>query len=278
MSPDGGFVRLRLNLSYQGTDFAGWARQPGQRTVQGVVEEALGTILRAPMPLTVAGRTDTGVHATGQVAHGDLPARLWERYAVALPRRLAGVLPGDVRVRSLGLAPEGFDARFSALSRLYVYQVADADWGVEPLRRYDTLHWPRPLDLDAIRTAVPGLLGEHDFAAYCRRRAGATTVRTLRRLDWQRDARNVIVATVEADAFCHTMVRSLVGALMDVGAGLRLTSWPTDLLAGGVRDPRVSVAPARGLTLLSVVYPESSALAERARETRRRRPARTIGE
>ncbi len=265
-----------MDLSYQGTDFAGWARQPGQRTVQGVVEEALGTILRAPVSLTVAGRTDTGVHAKGQVAHGDLPVESWDRYAGSLLRRLAGVLPVDVRVRALGPAPEGFNARFSALSREYAYRVTDAAWGVQPLRRYDTLRWPRPLDLDAMRAAVPSLLGEHDFAAYCRRRAGATTVRTLRRLEWRRDAEDVLVATVVADAFCHSMVRSLVGALLQVGARRRQPDWPAAILATGTRDPGVSVAPGHGLTLIAVRYPPAAELAARAQETRRRRVARTI--
>ncbi|MGB9378150.1 MAG: tRNA pseudouridine(38-40) synthase TruA [Mycobacteriales bacterium] len=269
-------VRLRLDLRYDGTEFAGWARQPGQRTVQAVVEDALATILRIPVSLTVAGRTDAGVHAAGQVAHADIPESAWTEFEPSLLRRLAGVLPTDVRCPSLVLAPEGFDARFSALLRSYTYRIAHTPWGVDPLRRHDTLHWPRPLDMERMQQAAPSLLGEHDFAAFCRRREGATTVRTLRRLDWQRDEHGVMVATVEADAFCHTMVRSLVGALMDVGAGLRSVPWPGELLAAAVRDPKVTVAPARGLTLVSVAYPAPDDLAERARLTRRRRTARTI--
>jgi len=268
---------VRLDLSYDGTGFAGWARQPGQRTVQATVEEALGTILRIPVPLTVAGRTDAGVHATGQVAHADLPAATWEAFELSLLRRLAGVLPRDVRVRAVAAAPEGFDARFSALQRRYVYRVADTDWGVEPTRRHIIVHWPRPLDEHAMQAAAQALLGEHDFAAFCRRREGATTVRTLRRLDWERDADRVLTATVEADAFCHSMVRSLVGALLDVGTGTHGTGWPAQVLAARVREPRVNVAPAHGLALVAVSYPEAAALAERARHTRRRREARTIG-
>jgi len=275
---DGGVVRLRLDLCYDGTDFAGWARQPGQRTVQALVEDALATILRVPVSLTVAGRTDAGVHAAGQVAHADVPAATWTAFSPSLLRRLAGVLPPDVRVPALGPAPDGFDARFSVLSRRYAYRIADTPWGANPLRRHDTLHWPRSLDIDRMQLAAAGLLGEHDFAAYCRRREGATTVRTLLRLDCERDQHNVMVAAVEADAFCHTMVRSLVGALMDVGAGLRQPTWPGELLAAGVRNPRVTVAPARGLTLVAVTYPDPADLAERARHTRRRRTARTIGE
>ncbi len=245
--------------------------------MQGTVEDAFATILRMPVALTVAGRTDAGVHATGQVAHADLPAPVWTRYAASLLRRLAGVLPADVRVRALGPAPAGFDARFSALSRRYAYRVADTDWGVEPVLRHLTVHWTRPLDEEAMRTAAGGLLGEHDFAAFCRRRAGATTVRTLQRLDWARDTDRVLTATVEADAFCHSMVRSVIGALLDVGTGARDPGWPAVVLGARVRDPRVNVAPARGLTLTVVSYPAAGSLAERARLTRRRREPRTIG-
>jgi tRNA pseudouridine38-40 synthase len=268
---------VRFDLGYDGTGFAGWARQPGLRTVQATVEDALGTIVRTPVALTVAGRTDAGVHATGQVAHADLPAPLWAQHGPALLNRLAGVLPRDVRVRAIGAAPEGFDARFSALSRRYVYRVADTAWGVEPLYRHMTAHWPRPLDADAMRMAAQALLGEHDFAAFCRRREGATTVRSLSRLDWDRDPDRVLIATVEADAFCHSMVRSLVGVLMDVGTGRRDPRWPAEVLAAGVREPRVNVAPARGLTLAAVNYPEARALGERARLTRRRREPRSAG-
>lgn len=246
--------------------------------MQAVVEDALATILRSPVGLTVAGRTDAGVHATGQVAHADIPTQAWTKLSASLLRRLAGVLPADVRVRGVEPAPAGFDARFSASARRYAYRIVDTPWGGDPLRRRDTLHWPRSLDLDLMRAAAVGLTGEHDFAAYCRRRQGATTVRTLRRLDWARDADSVLVASVEADAFCHTMVRSLVGALIDVGSGLREPSWPRHLLVTALRDPRVTVAPARGLTLVCVAYPDSAVLAERAQETRRRRAARTIGE
>jgi len=266
-------VRLRLDLSYDGTDFAGWALQPGQRTVQATVEDALGTILRVPTGLTVAGRTDAGVHATGQVAHADVATQVWATIGGSLLRRLAGVLPADVRVRAVAGAPVGFDARFSALTRRYAYRLTDAAWGSEPLRRHDTAPWPRRLDPGAMQEAASHLLGEHDFAAYCRRRKGATTIRTLHRLDWERDPSGVLVATVEADAFCHSMVRSLVGALLEVGAGQRPTTWPAAVLSAGARDPHVNVAPARGLTLLHVTYPDAAGLAERAALTRRRRSA-----
>jgi tRNA pseudouridine38-40 synthase len=270
-SGGGGLLRLRLDLCYDGTDFAGWARQPAQRTVQGVVEEALGTILRQAVALTVAGRTDAGVHATGQVAHADVAAERWERLAATAVRRLAGLLAPDVRVTRVQRAADGFDARFSALSRRYVYRISTAPWGAAPLRRHDTLAWPREVDLDAMRAASTRLLGEHDFAAYCKRRPGTTTIRELRALTWERAADGVLTGTVEADAFCHSMVRSLVGALLHVGEGRRPVKWPAEVLAAGVRDSAVTVAPAHGLTLIHVTYPADADLAGRATATRRLR-------
>ncbi|GII71897.1 tRNA pseudouridine synthase A [Sphaerisporangium melleum] len=282
-------LRLRLDLGYDGTEFSGWARQPGLRTVQGELETALGRVLRLdPAPsLTVAGRTDAGVHARGQVAHVDLPADalravegrrkgatgplgLAERLT-ALTRRLAGVLPPDVRVYAVSVAPEGFDARFSALSRRYVYRVCDALGGGDPLRRREVLWYPRPLDADRMNAAAAHLLGEHDFAAFCKRRDGATTIRELQRLDWARDDGGLLEATVIADAFCHSMVRALVGSLLAVGEGQRPVEWPADVLLRAVRDSGVNVAPAHGLCLEEVGYPADADLLRRARQTRRLR-------
>lgn len=267
---DVGLARFRLDLAYDGTAYAGWARQPGQRTVQGTLEAALATVLRLPGPptLTVAGRTDAGVHALGQVAHVDLPAGAPDE---RLARRLNGVLPPDLRIVSVAPGPAGFDARFSALSRLYAYRVADSASAPNPLRRFDTLAHPRPLDVGRMREATADLLGEHDFAAYCRRREGAGTVRRLLRFQCERDADAVLISTVEADAFCHSMVRSMVGALLAVGAGRQPIHWPADVLAAGVRDPSVPVAPPHGLILLAVRYPADNELVTRAETTRRRR-------
>ncbi|WP_424529075.1 tRNA pseudouridine(38-40) synthase TruA [Sphaerisporangium viridialbum] len=284
--PETATGRLRLDLAYDGTDFSGWARQPGRRTVQGELEAALGRVLRLdPAPsLTVAGRTDAGVHARGQVAHVDLPAEALKavegRRAAAeeplstaerlsaLMRRLAGVLPPDVRVHSVTEAPEGFDARFSALSRRYAYRVCDAPGGGDPLRRREVLWHARPLDMDRMNQAAARLLGEHDFAAFCKRRDGATTIRELQRLDWVRDDAGLLVATVVADAFCHSMVRALVGSLLPVGEGHQPVEWPGEVLANGVRAAGVNVAPAHGLCLEEVRYPEPGELAGRARLTR----------
>jgi tRNA pseudouridine38-40 synthase len=264
-------VRVRIDLAYDGTDFSGWATQPGQRTVQGELSLVLGHVLRLPEPvrLTVAGRTDTGVHARGQVAHADLPAQAWEAHGAAVLRRLARALPPDIRVRAIAPAPDGFDARFAALWRRYAYRICDHPAEADPLRRHDTLWNPRPLDLTAMNEAAALLVGEHDFAAFCRRREGATTVRALLRLDWQRDAAGVAVGVVVADAFCHNMVRALVGALLPVGEGSRPPTWPSQVLTAAVRDPAVRVVSPHGLCLEEVRYPDPDQLAARAAVTRR---------
>jgi tRNA pseudouridine38-40 synthase len=265
--PGGGLVRLRLDIAYDGTAFSGWARQPGRRTVQAELETGLATVLRGPVRLTVAGRTDTGVHATGQVAHADVPRAAWEQQGGRLVRRLRGVLPADVAVLSAREAPRGFDARFSALARHYRYRLTDAAGGPLPLRRADTVGWPRTLDDRAMADAAGRLLGLHDFAAFCRRREGGTTVRTLLALEVTRD-RELVTVRASADAFCHSMVRSLVGALLAVGEGRRPADWPAALLLRRVRADEVTVAPAAGLTLLAVDYPPDAELAARAELTR----------
>jgi tRNA pseudouridine38-40 synthase len=240
------------------------------------VATALGRVLRLPGPpkLTVAGRTDAGVHARGQVVHVDVPAGAWTATAARVVARLAGVLPADIRVRAADLAPAGFDARFSALWRRYSYRVCDDPAAADPLRRHETLWYFRRLDLAAMNEAALACLGEHDFAAFCRRREGATTIRALRALAWHRDDDGVEVATVVADAFCHNMVRSLVGALIAVGEGRRPARWPAEVLAAAVRDPAVRVMPPHGLCLEEVGYPPPAALAARAADARALRTAR----
>ncbi|RLU83966.1 tRNA pseudouridine(38-40) synthase TruA [Streptomyces griseocarneus] len=269
-----GFVRVRLDLSYDGKEFSGWARQrSGLRTVQGEIESALRTVTRSSetYELTVAGRTDSGVHARGQVAHVDLPAELWAEHEEKLLRRLAGRLSHDVRVWKVAEAPSGFNARFSAIWRRYAYRVTDHVGGVDPLLRGHVLWHDWPLDVDAMNEAARELVGEHDFAAYCKKREGATTIRTLQQLSWERDASGVITATVKADAFCHNMVRSLVGALLFVGDGHRPVDWPGKVLRAGVRDSAVHVVRPHGLTLEEVGYPADSELAARNREARNKR-------
>jgi len=266
----GGLVRLRLSVSYDGTALHGWARQPGQRTVQGDLEQALSMVLRIPVDLTVAGRTDAGVHATGQVAHCDVPRAVWSEHEARLVRRLRGVLPLDIAVPAVSEAHPDFDARFSALGRHYVYRLTDSPAGPPPLRRSDTVGWPRTLDAAVMAQAAGLLLGENDFVAFCRRREGATTIRTLLALDVARTGELITVAA-SADAFCHSMVRSLVGALLAVGERRRPPEWPASLLARTERAGDVPVAPAGGLTLVRVDYPADDELAARALITRARR-------
>ncbi len=270
-------MRLRIDLSYDGSGFHGWARQPGLRTVQATVETALDTVLRSSgAALTVAGRTDTGVHARGQVAHVDVDRDLLVGSAersrdstlAALARRLNGLLADDVRIRRVQEAPPGFDARFSAVWRRYAYRIADRPEVGDPLTRSHVLVRPHPLDLEAMNTASQSLLGMHDFAAFCRKRQGATTIRSLLELRWERGPSGVAEATVVADAFCHTMVRSLVGCLVVVGEHRREPGWAGEVLVGRRRDPAVTVARPHGLTLEEVGYPPAHELARRAGESR----------
>jgi tRNA pseudouridine38-40 synthase len=275
---DGGFVRLRLDIAYDGTEFAGWATQPGQRTVAGVLEESLSTVFRSPLRLHAAGRTDTGVHATGQVAHVDVPVDALPNIYPRTPRpnqpefqpllrRLGKLLPADVRVRRIVRAPAGFDSRFSALRRHYVYRLCTADYGVDPQQARYITSWPRLLDVDSMASGSQKLLGLNDFAAFCRHREGATTIRDLQRFDWERDG-DLITAHVTADAFCWSMVRSLVGALLAVGEHRRTADWCAELLTDTRRSSDYAAAPARGLTLVGVDYPPDSELAARTLITR----------
>lgn len=271
-------TRVRIDLAYDGTDFSGWAAQPGRRTVEGELSAALTTLLRAPEPvrLTVAGRTDAGVHARGQVAHADidstayagLPGRSSRSPEEAARTRLAGILPPDVVVRSVAVAPEGFDARFSATSRRYEYRICDRPSDLDPLRRRDTVVVKETLDADAMDESAMRLVGLHDFAAFCRKREGATTVRHLLDYSWGRDSDGVLLANVLADAFCHSMVRALVGSVVPVGLGRADRDFPREVLGTRVRDPRVRVMPAHGLSLERVHYPADGELAARAEEAR----------
>ncbi len=281
MSEVTGATRVRIDLAYDGTDFSGWAAQPGLRTVEGELSAALTTVLRSaePVRLTVAGRTDAGVHARGQVAHADvdeaawgaLPGRSDRTPGEAARARLAGVLPSDVVVRSVAVAPAGFDARFSATARRYRYLVCDDPSMADPLTRASVVQVRDRLDVDAMDAAAGTLVGLHDFAAFCKRREGATTVRTLLTYSWRRVAPSLLEATVVADAFCHSMVRALVGAVVPVGQGREGMDWPRQVLTVRARDPRVKVMPAHGLSLEEVVYPGDDELAVRAEEARARR-------
>ncbi|WP_405973629.1 tRNA pseudouridine(38-40) synthase TruA [Streptomyces sp. NBC_00988] len=272
-----GFVRVRLDLSYDGTAFSGWAKQAGgRRTVQGEVEDALRTVTRsgaAAYDLTVAGRTDAGVHARGQVAHVDLPGELWAEHREKLLKRLAGRLPKDVRVWGVAEAPEGFNARFAALWRRYVYRVGDRPGGVDPLLRNHVLWHDWELDVEVMDAAAKSLVGEHDFAAYAKKREGASTVREILDFGVRRRDDGVVEIEVRADAFCHNQVRSMVGALVFVGDGHRGAEWPRKVLDARVRDSAVHVVRPHGLTLEEVAYPADEGLAERQLLARRVRGA-----
>lgn len=273
-------VRIRIDLAYDGTDFSGWAKQPGLRTVQGVVEAALGRVLRLdePVTVTVAGRTDAGVHAHGQVIHLEVDEPAWTRIpgrsdrqpGPALVHRLNAVLDDDVVIHAAAPAAPGFDARFSAILRHYEYQVQPAGTRRDPLLRRNQLWYPRPLDLDRLNAAAAICTGERDFAAFCKPRDGASTIRTLHEFVWSHRAETVI-ATLHADAFCHGMVRALVGACLAVGSGRRDLDWITDVTAQPARSPEVQVAPAHGLALMQVQYPRPEQLAARAQQARNRR-------
>lgn len=279
----GGFLRIRLDLAYDGGPFSGWAVQPGRRTVQGTLEEAIAMLIRRPVRVTVAGRTDAGVHARGQVVHVDLSETEWTGLnrgveldpAVALLRRIRGSLSrclgnltGAIEVHRVSLATEGFDARFSALWRRYSYRIADGPALWDPLGRTSTLWHPEKQDVGLLNEGACQLLGLQDFRSYCKPREGATTIRELQRFEFARGADGVLVATVQADAFCHNMVRSLVGSALFVGAGIEKPGWLHERLLARQRDAKSVLAAPHPLVLEEVAYPSASGLLARAELTR----------
>ncbi|MDN3903800.1 tRNA pseudouridine synthase A [Arthrobacter sp. YD2] len=297
---DGGPFRVRMDLAYDGAPFSGWAAQPGLLTVQGMVEDALAVLLRRPVRLTVAGRTDAGVHARGQVVHFDLTRAEWDALArgrdldpgVSLRRRLHGVLNkeltapgrregrqrrvvdalgGAIEIRSAAPAPDGFDARFSALWRRYSYRIADLPETRDPLSRHTTLWYKAPLDTDRMNEAAEGVLGIRDFLSYCKPRTGSTTIRELQEFSFARGSDGIITTHIQADAFCHNMVRSLVGGSLLVGAGERRPQWLAERLAAMIRDSKSILAPPHPLVLEEVRYPADAGLRDRADLTRAHR-------
>ena len=267
--PESGFRRLRLDIAYDGTHFFGWATQPGHRTLQDLVEEAISRISQTDIASIVAGRTDAGVHATGQVLHVDVPDAMFERELTYLDLRykLNRILDDDVRIMKITDAPEGFHARFSALRRHYTYKILDNNEVIAPLSRHDVASWYRPLEADRMNEASRLLLGHHDFAAFCKFKVGGTTIRTLEKYEWYRNDEGLLVADVVADAFCYSMVRNLVGAVVCVADGRQDPAWISQLLANKERVSDSLVVPARGLTLYQVDYPSNDQLLERAKIT-----------
>ena len=274
LNPESGFLRFRIDFSYDGANFSGWARQPDQRTIQGEMESALSGLTRNKVELVVAGRTDAGVHATSQVAHCDLPER--DKYGKAwstqdLVYRLNRMLTEEIRIKSISIAPSYFHARFSALRRTYIYKIADGQRQIDPLKRFDIVSWYRHLDLSRLNEASSRLLGEHDFATFCKPGGSGTTIRTLEKFSWERLGDGTLLATVAADAFCYSMVRNVVGAVVCVGEGRFEPEWISALLQNKTRVSESMVFPARGLTLVGVDYPSDSELQGRASITIRRR-------
>jgi tRNA pseudouridine38-40 synthase len=268
--PESGFLRLRIDCAYDGTNFSGWGKQPDRRTVQEEIEKAIATITQSKIDSIVAGRTDAGVHATGQVIHVDVPdsTNLEE-----LGYKLNRILDTDVRIMNVSVAPPAFHARFSALRRHYTYKILDGNQVISPLHRFDVASWYRPLDMQAMNQASALLLGDHDFAAYCKFREGATTIRQLQKFQWIRDSEGFLIGDVVADAFCYSMVRNLVGAVVCVADGRFGPEWIAQTLANKVRISDSLVFPACGLTLRQVDYPSDPELLERAAKTVARREA-----
>lgn len=271
--PESGFRRLRLDIAYDGTLFSGWATQPGMRTMQDMVEEAIARIVRHDIDSVVAGRTDAGVHATGQVIHVDVADAAFDRELTYtdLRYKLNRLLDEDIRITEISDAPEGFHARFSALRRYYTYKILDENQVITPAQRFDVAPWYRHLDHNLMNEAASHLLGTHDFAAFCKFKPGGTTVRSLEKYEWVRTEDGLLIADVVADAFCYSMVRNLVGAIVCVADGRKPTSWIAELLANKERVSDSLVFPARGLTLYRVDYPTNDQLLERAKITVARR-------
>ena len=271
LNAESGFRRLRIDVSYDGTNYAGWAKQPDQRTLQGAIEEVIFRLIRSPVNTVVAGRTDSGVHATGQVLHVDIPEGIEpSRYRPTddiwdfehFKYRLNQMLDEDIRILNVAAAPINFDARFTAIARHYRYKLLDGNDELAPLKRIDVARWFRPLDLEQMNQASAPLLGKHDFQTFCRYRIGATSIRTLLEFNWHRDSDGFVICDIAADGFGWNMVRNLVGAAVCVGEGRFPVGWMEQILSAKSRVSDSYVFPARGLTLVGVDYPSVQALAE----------------
>ena len=250
--PESGFLRLRIDLAYDGTNYSGWAKQPDRRTVQEEIEKAFSTITQNSIETIVAGRTDAGVHATGQVIHVDVPE---STNLDELTFKLNQLLDEDIRINKVAVAKGAFHARFSATRRHYTYKIMDGNKAVPPVNRFDITPWYRTLDVELLNSASALMVGEHDFAAYCKFRKDSTTVRNLVRFDWLRNSDGIVVAELAADSFCYSMVRNLVGAAVCVAEGRFAPDWIQATLDNKERISDSLVFPSRGLTLRQVDYP-----------------------
>jgi tRNA pseudouridine38-40 synthase len=250
-------VRIRIDLAYDGGPFAGFARQPDQVTVQGTLEGALSRLTGQPAETTCAGRTDRGVHALAQVVHVDLDAShrrvaVFVRDLDAARERVDRLTGAAITVWRVTAVDDGFHARFSAVERRYRYRLVDAPTA-DPRLRGVRWHVPGSLDVGAMDAGLQHLLGEHDFAALCRRSAGRHTVRRIDEAAVRRDGDEVHVV-LRGPAFCHQQVRSTVGCLVEVGRGARPPAWVAEVLASRDRARAARVAPPQGLTLEAVRF------------------------
>lgn len=293
-------MRIRLDFAYDGSGFYGWAKQPNLRTVQGELESALHKVLRVPerdsvnpLRLTVAGRTDTGVHASHQVCHLDVSQDVLENCIghmscdslSALEYRLRHVLPQDIAIHRVSAAPDGFDARFSALERTYVYRIVDRSGFafVDPRMRGFVLQVDYALNVDCMNQAAKMMVGLHDFGSFAKPNPGGTTIREVKKAYWNRISQcacdrlvppleqGLLEFTIVADAFAHNMVRSLVNASVQIGMLKRSLDWFDDKIHNPVREGSTGPIAPQGLTLENVAYPCDSDLALRANAIRARR-------
>ena len=294
-------------MAYDGGGFFGWAKLPGRRTVQGEIERILHTVLRVPVDdageplrLTVAGRTDTGVHASHQVCHLDVSETILARCVghmdvppvVALTRRLQRMLPNDITIHGINEAPQGFDARFSALERTYVYRIADRSSEIDPRMRGFVLHVDDDLDLETMNQAAAMTIGLHDFGSFATPNPGGTTIREVKTAYWRRIPQRPLIDgemtmgeryrtpsmesglacfTIVADAFARNMVRSLVNGCVQVGIGKRSLDWFADKMATPLREGSTGPIAPQGLTLEHIEYPDDDQLAIRAETIRAKR-------
>ena len=263
LNPESGFFRARITLSYDGTNFFGWGKQADRRTVQGELEAALFKLFQQQLDTVVAGRTDAGVHASGQVCHVDLPENEYTDIAYRLNR----ILTDEIRIKSVERTSPDFHARFGALRRHYIYKIKDGNGYIEPTARLDIAPWYRDLNVDLMNQAAATLIGEHDFFSYARYRENATTIRELQRFEFERNEDGLIIARLSADAFLYNMVRSLIGTMVYIGEGRFNTDWAREVLEKKERPSDSVVFPAKGLTFTGVDYPADSELHARILKT-----------
>lgn len=263
LNPESGFFRVRITLSYDGTNFFGWGKQADRRTVQGELEAALFKLFQQQLDTVVAGRTDAGVHASGQVCHVDLPENEYTDIAYRLNR----ILTDEIRIKSVERTSPDFHARFGALRRHYMYKIKDGNGYIEPTSRLDIAPWYRDLNVDLMNQAAATLIGEHDFFSYARYRENATTIRELQRFEFERNEDGLIIARLSADAFLYNMVRSLIGTMVYIGEGRFNTDWAREVLEKRERPSDSVVFPAKGLTFTGVDYPADSELHARILKT-----------